>query len=134
MTTKLHSAHDRRDASSVQHSHAPGSIASVTVTFNAGPGLRAHLNQLRRQTHRLDEIIVVDNASTDNTRQLLQSEFPEVTVLPLAKNVGIGGGLAAGLQYAAFQKKYDWIWTFDQDSIPPRDGLQRLLTGLDHRN
>src|SRR5580704_12788106 len=93
-------------------------IASLTVAYNGAAVLPRQLNALRRQTHKLDEIIVVDNASSDDSVHLLEAEFPEVTILRQPSNVGVGGGLSIGLEYAARQKKYDWIWLFDQDSIP----------------
>lgn len=106
----------------------PCSVASVTVAYNGAGRLREHLESLKRQRRKLDEIVVVDNASTDDTLELLAKEYPEVTVLPLPENGGVGGGLAAGLAYA--EKKHDWVWTFDQDSIPSDDALERLLKGL----
>jgi GT2 family glycosyltransferase len=106
-------------------------IASLTVAYNGAAVLPRQLNALRRQTHKLDEIIVVDNASSDDSVHLLEAEFPEVTILRQPSNVGVGGGLSIGLEYAARQKKYDWIWLFDQDSIPVDDSLERLLEALD---
>lgn len=103
------------------------SIASVTVVYNGARILPEHLDSLRRQTRKLDEMIVVNNASTDDTARLLKARYPEVTVLNLAENTGVGGGYAAGLEYAASCKKYDWIWLFDQDSVPADDALERLL-------
>jgi GT2 family glycosyltransferase len=108
------------------------SIASVTVAYNGSPVLPRHLDALKRQTQKINEIVVVNNASSDDTLDVLVAEFPEVTVLSLPENSGVGGGLAAGLNYAAITKKYDWIWLFDQDSLPSQDGLERLLASLQH--
>lgn len=108
----------------------PCSIASVTVAYNGAAVLRRHLDSLKQQSRQLDEIIVVDNASTDDTLHLLASEYPEVTVLQLPKNVGIGAGLAAGLTHAVSKKHHDWVWTFDQDSLPSPNALEHLLAGL----
>jgi len=107
------------------------SIASVTVAFNGAKSLPRQLDALQRQTRALDEIVVVDNASTDSTVDLLVSKYPEITVLKLPENAGVGGGFAAGLHYAAITKKYDWVWLFDQDSVPTADGLELLLGGLE---
>ena len=108
----------------------PLSIASVTVAYNGAQFLPGHLEALKRQTRKIDEIVVVNNASTDSTLTLLAARYPEITVLNLSQNSGVGGGLAAGLNYAAITKKYDWVWLFDQDSVPSEDGLERLLVGL----
>ena len=108
------------------------SIASVTVTFNGAAVLRQHLQALRNQSRPLDEIVIVDNASNDETRELVSAEFPEIRILCLPENVGVGGGLAAALAYAALEKEHDWVWIFDQDSVPSPESLERLLAGLHH--
>lgn len=107
------------------------SIASVTVGYNGARALPKHLDALRRQSRKLDEIVVVNNASTDDTLKLLAISYPESTVLNLPENAGVGGGFAAGLAYAA-GKKYDWIWLFDQDSVPRQDTLEMLLAGVEY--
>jgi GT2 family glycosyltransferase len=61
---------------------------------------------------------------------MLAKQYPQVTVLRLCDNQGVGGGLRAGLAYAALEKKHDWIWTFDQDSVPHHDSMERLLAGV----
>jgi len=108
------------------------SVASVTVATNAGHLLPRQLDALKQQSRKLDEIIVVDNASTDDTVDMLASQYPDVRVLSLPENGGVGGGYAAGLTYAAITKKYSWAWLLDDDSVPPPDGLQKLLEGLQH--
>src|SRR5262249_11039900 len=54
-----------------------------------------------------------------------------VTVINLPKNVGVGGGLAAGLRYAAITRKHDWVWLFDQDSVPRPDAAETLDQAID---
>jgi rhamnosyltransferase len=106
------------------------SIASVTVAHNAALLLPKQIDALLRQSRRVDEIIVVNNASTDGTLDVLSAKYPQVTVLDLPANVGVGGGYAAGLAYAAKEKKHDWVWLFDDDSVPRGNGLESLLSGL----
>jgi len=103
------------------------SIASVTVAYNAARVLPRQMEALRRQSRSLNEIVVVDNASSDNTISLLSEQYPNVKVLKMTENLGVGGALAAGIQYAAIERKHDWIWTFDDDSVPNDDALQALL-------
>ncbi len=108
------------------------SVASITVATNAAHILPRQLDALKQQSRKLDEIIVVDNASSDGTRDMLSSEYPEVKVLSLPENGGVGGGYAAGLKYAAITKKYSWAWLLDDDSVPPPDSLQKLFEGLQY--
>jgi GT2 family glycosyltransferase len=103
------------------------SVASVTVSYNAASILPVQINALLRQTRSLQEIIVVDNASTDGTTDLLAQQYPQVTVLRMPQNLGIGGAIAAGLAHAALKNRHNWVWTFDGDSEPSDDALEILL-------
>ena len=107
------------------------SVASVTVTYNAGNMLPRQMEALLRQTRPIDEIIVVDNASSDGTGALIAKQYPQVTLLQLSENFGVGAGLAAGLTYAASERRHGWVWTFDQDSVPNDNALEALLRGID---
>jgi GT2 family glycosyltransferase len=89
------------------------------------------MEALLRQTRPLQEIVVVDNASSDGTRALLAERYPQVKVLPMSENLGVGGAVGAGLTYAALEKRHDWIWTFDADSVPNDDALEALLEGIE---
>jgi rhamnosyltransferase len=103
------------------------SIASITVAYNGDALLSHHLDALLGQTVSLAEVIVVNNASVDGTLHLLSKLYPEVTVINLPFNAGVGGAYAAGLHYALAEKGHDWVWLFDQDSVPNSDCLERLL-------
>jgi len=106
------------------------SVASVTMAFNSADVLPRQMEALLRQTVPLREIVVVDNASTDGTPEMLAEKFPQVTVLRMPENLGAGGALEAGVRYAALAKRHDWVWTFDDDSVPNDDALERLLQGV----
>lgn len=86
--------------------------------------IEGSLQALLDQTHPVDEILVVDNGSTDGT---LNRRFPEhVTIIRLPENRGTSGAVATGLQYA-MANRYDWIWILDADSAPSRNALATLL-------
>ena len=105
------------------------SVASVTTAYNGVRVLPHHIDALLRQTRPLQEIIVVDNGSTDGTGAMLADRYPQVTVLRMQKNVGAAGGWAAGLEYATSEKGHDWVWNFDDDSVPGSKALEKLLSG-----
>ncbi len=107
------------------------SVASVTVAYNGAKFLQQHIEALLRQGRPLQEVIVVDNGSSDGTCALITSRYPNVTLVQLPENLGVGGGLAAGLAYAALEKRHDWVLTLDQDSVPNDDGLEILLKGIE---
>ncbi len=107
------------------------SIATVTIAYNAVKSLPRQMDVLLRQTRPLQEIIVVDNGSTDGTSALLAERYPQVTVLKMRENLGAAGAWSAGLTYAASEKHHDWVWTFDDDSVPDLNSLRHLTDAIE---
>jgi len=70
-----------------------------------------------------NEIIVVDNASTDGSVDLLRRRFPQVRVLPLDRNLGFGGGSNEGVLAA----RNDIVVLLNSDMRVDRGFLQPLL-------
>jgi rhamnopyranosyl-N-acetylglucosaminyl-diphospho-decaprenol beta-1,3/1,4-galactofuranosyltransferase len=103
-------------------------VTAVVVTFNRRELLRDCLDALAAQTRPVDRIVVVDNASTDGTPELLTSEYPAVHAIRMAHNEGATGGFHEGMKAAA--PATDWLWILDDDTIARPDSLERLLAGL----
>ena len=67
-------------------------LVSVVITnFNRCDDLREALMSLKMQDYPHLEIIVVDNASQDDSRHMLMRDFPEVSVIALDENIGMDG-------------------------------------------
>lgn len=93
-------------------------------TFNDEEVIDRSLRALLDQTRPLDELLIVDNQSTDGT---LNRHFPpQVSVVRHPENRGTSGAVITGFQYA-LAKGYDWVWVFDADSAPQPDALETLL-------
>lgn len=113
--------------------------AAVIVTFNRPGKLMKVLDALNTQTMRPDIILVVDNASTDETPDLVEARAkldPSIRHLRLPKNVGGAGGFHAGIK-AAFQIGAQYFWISDDDAYPEPDAIERLhdaLTGFQSEN
>jgi len=105
-------------------------VVSVTVTKNGKSFLDRHLESLEGQSRRLDEIIVVDNASSDDTIAFVAERWPSITVIRLPSNEGVAGGYSAGIKYA-LDRNYDWVWMLDQDSVPFPGTLRKLIDTYD---
>ena len=103
-----------------------GTICAVIPTHNRKALLSECLTALCNQTKKLDEIIVIDNASTDGTEDLAKSQFPGITYVGMSENTGSSGGFREGMKLA-YEKGYDWIWVMDDDAVPMIDALEKLL-------
>jgi len=106
--------------------------AAVIVTFNRSDKLMKVLDALAAQTRRPDVVIVVDNASTDDTPERVAARAaadPSIRHLRLPKNVGGAGGFHAGMK-AAYQLGAQFFWISDDDAYPNPDALEALHDAL----
>lgn len=75
-------------------------LSVIIPNWNGVRLLPTCLNALRGQRFRDFETIVVDNGSTDGSRALMERDYPEVRVLPLASNRGFTCAVNAGIRAA----------------------------------
>lgn len=113
----------------------PRRVVAVVVTFNR-LGLLQRLVARLREVPQVDEVLVVDNASSDGTGAWL-AEAAAAPGTPLQartleRNVGGAGGFHDGLEWAV-ERDADLVWLMDDDGLPEPDCLARLLAedGLD---
>ena len=106
----------------------PGSACAVVLTYNRKHLLESCLTAVRAQTRALDEILVVDNASTDGTAAMVRERFPGVSVLRIERNEGAAAGFSDGIA-EAHARGHGWLWLLDDDCLPDPDALAALLDG-----
>jgi len=102
-------------------------VAAVVVTWNRCALLVEALQALRDQRRPPDAVVVVDNASTDDSAAVVTERYPEVDVLRLSRNLGGAGGFAAGMERALRRHHPDWLWLLDDDTVPQEGALAALL-------
>ncbi len=71
----------------------------VTVNYNHGYYLASYIESLRNSGYPIGNIIIVDNASTDNSLAILRS-YPEVTIVVNERNVGYSAALNQAIAHA----------------------------------
>jgi glycosyltransferase involved in cell wall biosynthesis len=76
-------------------------VSAVVATFNRRSLLEQTLNCLYGQTHPLEQIIVVENCSTDDTPEFrADTKIANLQVVLMQSNVGGAGGFSVGLERA----------------------------------
>jgi GT2 family glycosyltransferase len=86
-------------------------ISVVVLNWNGDHIVEECLMSLRTQSYHPVEIIVVDNASTDKSADLIKRGFPEVKLIVNDRNLGFGSGNNVGIQ--ASHGKYIMILNND---------------------
>jgi GT2 family glycosyltransferase len=105
-------------------------VAAVIVTYNRADKLGKVIEQVLAQDRAPTQVIVVDNASTDTTPQVLAGyeNHPSVAIERLAENTGGAGGFAHGMELA-YERGADFVWIMDDDCYADSDALRELLDG-----
>lgn len=100
-------------------------ISVLILTWNSETTLSRCLTSLESQRHQNFEIIIVDNASTDETIKNLQSETTKsgIVIKKLHKNKGFAAANNIGARLA----RGKWLALLNADAFPEPDWLEKLL-------
>lgn len=102
----------------------------VTVVIPVWNGASVILDTLHALYSNTDfdsfELICVDNASSDNSVELIQTHFPQANLLQQPVNLGFAGGVNVGIRVA----QGEIIVLLNQDCLVESGWLDALLTGL----
>lgn len=101
-------------------------VATIVVTFNRLALLQEEIESLRKQTFKDNQIVVINNGSTDGTLDWLKEQKDIITVTQ--GNLGGAGGFNTGMRYAA-ENGYEYCWVMDDDVICSPIALQELYDG-----
>jgi len=105
-------------------------VCAIVPTYNKRYLLRECLESVIAQSRPPDHVLVVDNACTDGTKEMLEAEFPQVEVIRLAENQGSAGGFHEGLK-RAYQLGFDWMWLMDDDAVARPEAVREFFAAID---
>ncbi len=111
-------------------------LATVTVTYNRKELLLKNIKAIVSQSYNIDCIIIVDNHSTDNTKEAVMEKFPNnnIKYIYLDENIGGAGGFYTGCKYA-YDNGYDWIVLMDDDGRPKNnDTIGNLMKEIQRKH
>lgn len=100
-------------------------ISVVIPTYNSWSTLKECIRSILDQSLYPFEVIVIDNASTDNTSGNLKKIFPSIRLVELPENTGVTGGRNAGIKQIS--KKVNYILFFDHDMKADKKMLEELV-------
>jgi GT2 family glycosyltransferase len=96
----------------------------AVVNFNGGETLSACLRAVARQSLLPERILLIDNASTDDSCRAIEREFPQIEVLRLPTNRGFAAAANLAIQEA---KGCRWVALLNADAMPSRRWMERML-------
>jgi GT2 family glycosyltransferase len=112
-------------------------VYTIVVTYNRKMLLNRCIHAILAQTQCPAKILIIDNASTDGTDQMLINNkwdcHDRIIIVHLPNNIGGAGGFSRGIELA-IEMGADFMWIMDDDAIPEPESLEVLLQHVSSRN
>jgi GT2 family glycosyltransferase len=117
------------DEISARHDPSSASVDSLSIvvlSYNRKDALAKTLRELAKNDDTRDaELIVVDNASSDGTREMMRRDFPAVPLIELDENIGVDA-FNVGVREATG----DAVLILDDDSHPDQGAVSTAMAAL----
>jgi len=104
----------------------PIHISVIIPTYNRANFLERAIDSVLSQTRKVDECIIVDDGSSDNSSLILQKYQSNVGVIRLDKNRGVSHARNVGMEMASG----NWIALLDSDDEWKANKLERQLEAI----
>lgn len=106
-------------------------VAIVVLNWNGIDDTLVCLDSLLAQSYKHFHVVVVDNGSVDNSKDVLNGyqtkHADKIEVIYNPRNFGFAGGVNTGIEWALNQE-YEYIALFNNDAVADREWLQQLVT------
>jgi GT2 family glycosyltransferase len=107
------------------HPETP-SISVVIPNYNGAVCLEPCLRSLNRQTYPHFEVIVVDNASRDQSVEMARRVAPQATIMRQRRNLGFAAAVNRGIEAA----RGEWVAVLNNDTEAPQDWLAECAAAI----
>lgn len=104
-------------------------VSVIIPNWNGAAYLPTCLNSLRAQSYGDFELVVVDNASRDDSVQLLERDYPEVRIIPLSHNAFFSGAVNEGIR----SSQGEIVILLNNDTEADPEWLSSLVEALDQQ-
>lgn len=103
-------------------------LSIVVVNYNQCDLLKLALNSLVKAGNNIDfEVVIVDNASVDNSVEMLNAEYPNFRVISNNVNEGVAKAANKGIQIA----RGEYILVVNPDVISGKETLEKVIGYMD---
>ncbi|MFW5444559.1 MAG: glycosyltransferase family 2 protein [Methylococcaceae bacterium] len=105
-------------------------VAVIIPTHNRRERLALAIASVLEQTRPADEIIVIDDGSSDDSSALVKNTYPMITLIS-QKNQGVSAARNTGINHAlARGRGHDWIALLDDDDLWKPEKLAKQLSAI----
>jgi hypothetical protein len=102
-------------------------VIVLILSYNGIDLLTEAIDSYSKNNYENFRIIVIDNGSTDGTKEWVRKNFPEVTVLRTEINLGYSGGFNLGLRYAFYDCNADHVLITNNDVKADQNVIKSLV-------
>jgi len=101
-------------------------ISIIILNWNGKKVIEACLNSVKKQSYKNLEVVVVDNASSDGSREFISKNFPEVKLITSRVNLGFDGGNNVGIK----QAKGEFLMMLNNDTLLTPNCIEELKNSI----
>lgn len=102
-------------------------VSLVVLNYNGKQHLKEYFESVLRQSRRPDQILMLDNCSTDGSREYVKRNFPDIKVIKNEKNDGTAEGSNVAFRYT----KGDYVIFQSNDIRLDKECVKELISSLD---
>lgn len=105
-------------------------VCAVICNWNKQDDVVKCVASVLKSSYANLDVVVVDNASGDDSVKILKETFSAVTIIENKENLGGAGGFNTGLRFAIKKNKYHAVWLLDNDVKVDHYCLEELVKEL----
>lgn len=105
----------------------------ILVNYNGYKDTTECVNSLKKINYSNYKIIIVDNASFDNSVEILKKKLSDCKIIESKKNLGFAGGNNLGIKYA-LGNKADYILLLNNDTLVESNFLNNMINSFNVDN
>jgi len=102
-------------------------VIVLILSYNGKALLQDSISTYLKNDYESFKLVLVDNGSTDGTKDYVENHFPEVYVHRTEKNLKYSGGLNFGMEYAFSVKNADYVLITNNDVVADKGLISALV-------